>query len=50
MAQTLPVWVLCAHMHLEQDALRERLKALAALPEVPVTELGAQLAGGGGAG
>lgn len=42
-----PVGVLCAHVHLKQDALRESLKALAALPEVPVAELRVQLASGG---
>lgn len=34
-------------MHLEQDALGEGLEALTALPEVPVAELCAYLAGGG---
>lgn len=42
-----PVGVLRAHMHLQENALRESLKALAALPEVPVAELGVQLAGRG---
>lgn len=34
-------------MHLQQDPLGEGLEALAALPQVPVAELAAQLAGGG---
>lgn len=34
-------------MHLQQDPLGERLEALATLPQVPVTEIAAQLAGGG---
>lgn len=42
-----PVGVLCAHMHLQEDALCESLKTLATLPEVPVAELRVQLAGGG---
>lgn len=42
----LPVGVLCAHVHLEEDPLGESLKALPALPEVPVTELRMELAGG----
>ena len=37
-------------MHLQQDPLGEGLEALATLPEVPVAELTAELAGGGGAG
>ncbi len=44
------VGVLRAHVHLQQDPLREGLEALAALPQMPVTELRAQLAGGGRAG
>lgn len=46
----LPVGVLCTHVHLQEDPLGERLKALPTLPQVPVTELRVQLAGGGGAG
>jgi hypothetical protein len=46
----LPVGVLRAHVHLEEDPLGESLKALPAFPEMPVTELGVELAGGGGAG
>lgn len=34
-------------MHLQQDPLGEGLEALAALPQMPVAELAAQLAGGG---
>lgn len=34
-------------MHLQEDPLGEGLEALATLPQVPVTELAAQLAGGG---
>lgn len=34
-------------MHLQENALRESLKALAALPEMPVAELRVQLAGRG---
>lgn len=41
------VGVLRAHVHLQENALRESLKALAALPEVPVAELRVQLAGRG---
>lgn len=44
----LPVWVLCAHMHLQKNALCEGLEALATLPEVPITELAVKLAGGCG--
>lgn len=43
----LPVGVLRAHVHLQEDALRESLKTLPTLPEVPVAELRVQLAGGG---
>lgn len=46
----LPVWVLRTHVHLQQDPLGEGLEALAALPQVPVAEVAAQLAGGGGTG
>lgn len=46
----LPVWILWTNVHLQQDSLGERLKALATLPQVPVTEITAQLAGGGWAG
>lgn len=46
----LPVWVLCAHMHLQENALCEGLEALATLPEVPVAELTVKLAGGCGTG
>lgn len=45
----LPVRVLCAHVHLEENPLCESLKALPAFPKVPVTELRVQLAGGSGA-
>lgn len=34
-------------MHLQQDPLGEGLEALATLPQVPVAEITAQLAGGG---
>ena len=34
-------------MHLQQDPLSEGFKALATLPQVPVAEITAQLAGGG---
>lgn len=34
-------------MHLQEDPLGERFEALAALPQVPVAEVAAQLAGGG---
>lgn len=37
-------------MHLQQDPLGEGFEALATLPQVPVTEITAQLAGGGWAG
>lgn len=43
----LPVWILRTDMHLQQDPLGEGLEALATLPQVPVTEITAQLAGGG---
>ena len=46
----LPVGVLRAHVHLQEDPLRESLKALPALPKVPVTELRVELARGGRAG
>lgn len=42
-----PVWILRADVHLQEDPLGEGLEALAALPQVPVAELAAQLAGGG---
>lgn len=42
-----PVWILRTDMHLQQDPLGEGFEALATLPEMPVTELTAQLAGGG---
>lgn len=42
-----PVGVLWADVHLQEDPLGEGLEALAALPQVPVAELAAQLAGGG---
>lgn len=44
----LPVGVLCAHVHLQQNALSEGFEALAAFPQMPVTELWTQLTGGGG--
>lgn len=46
----LPVWILWTNVHLQQDPLGEGFKALATLPKVPVTEITAQLAGGGWAG
>lgn len=46
----LPVRVLRAHVHLEEDPLGESLKALPAFPEMPVTELRVQLACGSWAG
>lgn len=42
-----PVRVLWTDVHLQQDPLGEGFKALATLPQVPVAELAAQLAGGG---
>lgn len=35
----LPVWILWTNVHLQQDPLGERFKALATLPQVPVTEI-----------
>lgn len=46
----LPVGVLWTDVHLQQDPLGEGFEALATLPQVPVAELAAQLAGGGRAG
>lgn len=43
----LPVRILRTDVHLQQDPLGEGLEALATLPQVPVTEVTAQLAGGG---
>ena len=43
----LPVWILRTHVHLQQDPLGEGFEALATLPQVPVAEVTAQLAGGG---
>lgn len=43
----LPVRILRTDVHLQQDPLGEGFEALAALPQMPVTELAAQLAGGG---
>ena len=43
----LPVRILRTDVHLQQDPLGEGFEALAALPQVPVAELTAQLAGGG---
>lgn len=41
------VWILRTDVHLQQDPLGEGLEALAALPQMPVAEVAAQLAGGG---
>lgn len=41
-----PVRILWTDVHLQQDSLREGFEALPTLPQVPVTELAAQLAGG----
>lgn len=43
----LPVWILRTDVHLQQDPLGEGFEALATLPQVPVAEITAQLAGGG---
>ena len=43
----LPVGILRTDVHLQQDPLGEGFEALATLPQVPVAELAAQLAGGG---
>lgn len=43
----LPVWILWTDMHLQEDPLGESFEALATLPQVPVAEITAQLAGGG---
>lgn len=42
-----PVRILWADVHLQQDPLGEGLEALPTLPQMPVAELAAQLAGGG---
>lgn len=43
----LPVRILRTDVHLQQDPLGEGLEALATLPQVPVAEVTAELAGGG---